>query len=57
MKENKNINKYMYVACELKNLWNMKVTMILNVIRELGESGDQRKIQVYLDDSNVKVNL
>ena len=56
-KESKNINKYLDLARELKNLWNIKVTVILIVIGALGETGDQRKNQIFLADSNVKADL
>ena len=57
IKESKNINKCLDLARELKNLWNMKVTVIPIIIGALGRTGDQRKNQVYVDYSTVKISL
>ena len=48
-KESKKIDKYLDLARELKKLWNMKVTMILVVIRALGTVFKDKKRQDKLE--------
>ena len=46
MKQSKNINKYLYLAEELKKLWNLKVTVILIIGGVLGTASKKLKMRL-----------
>ena len=63
MKKIETINKYLYLARELKKLWIMRVTVIPVVVgalgrlgKETGGMGGQRKDQNHQDDGINKIN-